>query len=339
MMNKRETARFCSQLKMMLASGMPLLEALKVIKDLAANKRFRQQLEGLVDQITEGCSLSESANLFLPPLAMGSLRAAERAGNLEETLDYLAKYYESKAELDEKIKGALVYPCFVLVLCLISILALFVFVIPGLKEMFDDLGAELPMITNLVLSISDLFYQVWFPLAGALLGAGILIICLLRNKPEMVEGFALRIPIFRTLIQKELTIQGFSTLGALLNSGTPLIEALTITANSSRSKVFKETILRSKEKVENGGRLSVSFEESRFFAPESIQMLKVGEGSGQLAGMLLNIADFQARERESFLKRFTTLLEPIMTLSVGLVVGLVVMAMFLPLVNMISSLK
>ena len=315
-----------------------MLDGLKVVRGLSTHKKY-QSLEEIINKLNEGFSLSEAAVGFLDPLVQGSLRAAERAGNLEETLDYLAKYYESKAELDEKVKGALVYPCFVLVLCLISIMALLIFVIPGLKAMFSDLGTELPLLTNLILSFGDLFYQFFYLILGFLIVIVVLYVRLMKNKPELIERFLLRFPIIRHLFQKELIIQGFSMLGTLLNSGTPLVEALTITASSSRGVIFRKIVLEAKGKIENGSKLSESFEESRFFAPESIQMLKVGEGSGQLAGMLLGIADFQARERESFLKRFTTLLEPIMTLSVGLVVGVVVMAVFLPLVNMISSLK
>ena len=155
MLNKKETAQFCSQLRMLLASGMPLLEALRVIKSLRKDKKHSRQIDALIDKITEGYSLSESALNFLPALTIGSIRAAERAGNLEETLERLSKYYHDKAELEEKVIGALVYPCFVLILSLISVMVLLVFVLPGLKGLFADLGTELPLFTSAILNFSD----------------------------------------------------------------------------------------------------------------------------------------------------------------------------------------
>ena len=134
-LNKRETARFCSQLKMMLASGMPLLEALKVINGMATHKKYERQLGSLIEKISEGVSLSEGASELLPSLATCSLRAAERTGSLEEVLGNLSEYYENRAEIEEKVIGALVYPCFVLLLSAFSFFALIIFVLPGLKEL------------------------------------------------------------------------------------------------------------------------------------------------------------------------------------------------------------
>lgn len=141
------------------------------------------------------------------------------------------------------------------------------------------------------------------------------------------------------LYKQELIIQGLGTLGALLNSGTPALESLTITARSARSLIFKAVLARVKEQVENGVSLSAALEQERYFPNEVVQMVKVGESTGQLGEMLVSIADFQTRERELLLKRLTALLEPALTLLVGGMVGVIVLAMFLPLVNMISTLQ
>jgi type IV pilus assembly protein PilC len=334
---KRETSHFCSQLKMMLASGIPLLEALTVIQGIAVRKKYSNQIRMLINRVTEGYSLSESALGFLPPLAIGSLRAAERAGNLEETLENLSKYFENQADFEEKVIGAFIYPTFVLGLSFLIVFALIFFVLPTMKGLFADLGGELPLITNAILSLGDYLSWWCFFLAG-LLGVGGWL--LLRQKDsEKIEQIVLRIPFFGKLIRQEVIIHGFGTLGTLLNGGTPMLEALIIAADTSRSVVFKKIIWKTRKGVENGEKLSEELGKFSFFPEETMQMLKVGENSGRLGQMLLDIANFLAKEREISLKRFTTLLEPAMTLAVGLVVGLIVLAIFLPVINMISKLQ
>ncbi|OGB89676.1 hypothetical protein A2625_06060 [candidate division WOR-1 bacterium RIFCSPHIGHO2_01_FULL_53_15] len=318
---------------------MPLLEALNIIKDLPQNKKNIAQIAGLIDQIIEGQPLSEAAAGFLPPMAVGSISAAERAGNLEENLGRLAEYYNSKAELDEKLISALIYPVFVMILSFVSVLVLIVFVIPGLKGLFSDMDSSLPPITGFILGASDAVSRFWF-VPVALVGLGGLILKRIKkNDPARLEKMLFKVPFAGKLYKQELVIAGFGTLGSLLKGGTPIVEALNITASAAKSMIFKTIVLHSKEEIENGNRLSSALETKNFFPPDAIQMLKIGESTGQLDEMLINIADFQAKERELFLKRVTTLIEPAMTLGVGLVVGIVVLAMFLPLVNMISSLQ
>lgn len=339
MLNKRQTACFCSQCKMLLDSGMALLPALQVALSMEGNKKSREKMVEMANKIAEGYAFSDAADGFIPPLALGSLRAAERAGNFEEILGQLAEYYEQKADMEEKVIGALAYPCFVLILSMLSVLVLVLFVLPGIKSLFVDMGAELPLFSRMVLGLSDGISCSWPAIIFIITTGGLVLFRLGRAHPERLEKIALQTPFLGKLIQQELVIQGFGTLGALLNGGAPIVEALTITAHSSRSSIFKKTIFSVKDGVENGESLSEQFKKSGFFAQEAIQMLKVGESSGRLGEMLSNVSRFQSRERELTLKRFTSLLEPVMTLSVGLVVGVVILAMFLPMINMISVLN
>lgn len=339
MLNKRETSQFCSQLRSLLVAGMPLLEALQIVKKLPQNKKREARIEDIIEKINEGYPLSEAAAVLLPAMAIGSIGAAERAGDLEKALERMSSYFTEKADLDEKLVGALIYPAFIMVLSLLSMLALIIFVIPGLKELFGDFGTALPPITCFVLSLSEIFYRsaLIFPFfCGA---AGMALFKAKQKDPAIIEKLIVKAPFSGKIFRQEMVIQGFSTLGSLLNGGAPIIEALNITARSSKSRIFKEIIFRSKEEIENGGKLSEVFEKNNFFPADSIQMLKIGEESGRLAEMLTNIADFQAKEREVSLKRITTLIEPAMTLTVGVLVGFVVLAMFLPLINMVSSLQ
>jgi type IV pilus assembly protein PilC len=160
-----------------------------------------------------------------------------------------------------------------------------------------------------------------------------------RQNPSVIEKIILKTPLLSKLYVQELIIQVFGTLGSLLKGGAPIIEALKITINSTKSPAMKNILLQAGEGVASGHKLSSLLEKGRAFPGEALQMLRIGENTGQLDQMLINIADFQAKEREVFLKRSVALIEPAMTLTVGLLVGVIVLAMFLPMVSMISSLQ
>jgi type II secretory pathway component PulF len=327
-LNKRQTARFCEQLRSLLSAGVPLLESLKII-----GRRLKGPgLKPALAKLNDGCGLSGSLTGFLPPMAISSLRGGESAGNLEEVLGQLAKYYEERAEIEEKLISALIYPAFIFCLSLVCLAGLLVFVLPGLSGVFTEIGGELPLVTRLILVSADLFAQA-FPVVlflGLIAGAFVW-----RRKTAVVS----RLPVIGGIMKQEEIIQGLGTIGALLKTGTPIDQALKIAAETARGEQFRAIILAARERVINGEKLSAVLVAGRFFPPETTDLLQVGERSGQLAEMFLSVAQYQAREREVSLKRLTALIEPVMTLSVGLFVGLVVMGIFLPLMNMISALN
>jgi type II secretory pathway component PulF len=339
MLNKRQTAAFCSQLRSLLAAGLPLLEALTVIKGMPQSKKHGSGMRAAIDKLREGWSLSEALAELLPAMAAGAISGAERAGDLEACLGRLAGYYSDKADLEEKVAGSLIYPGFVSVLCFLSILALVIFVIPGMKNLLADLDAQLPPITTFILWLSDGFSVCWPALIVLLLVMAGGVFRLRRRNPAVIEKMILKTPFLSHLYSQELTIQAFGTLGALLKGGAPIIEALKITINSTGSPALKNILLKTEKGVVGGEKLSGVLEKCGQFPGEVLQMLKIGEKTGQLDQMLINIADFQAKEREALLKRTVSLIEPAMTLIVGLLVGVVVLAMFLPMVSLISSLQ
>jgi type IV pilus assembly protein PilC len=270
-------------------------------------------------------------------MVTSSVEGAEKSGNLEEVLARLSKYYEDRAEVEEKIKSALIYPSFVIILCLVSLIVLFFFVLPGFKTLFLDLDADLPLFTQIIINSGDVLSKYWYiPLS--MLAA--LCVFIPRYKRTIhgaliMDMLSLKIKFLR----RGHVIQSFRSLGSLLAGGIPIVEALKTTAHSSRNLAFQNIIFNIKEGIENGIRLSEALSQHKIFPMESIQMLSVGENSGKLAEMLLSISDFYEKEREIAIKRFTTMLEPALTLVVGLVVGIIAIAMFLPMVNMISKLQ
>ena len=339
MFNKRRTAAFCSQLSSLLASGLPLLTAISILRDLPQNKKHSAGLNRLIDQLNQGLSMSEAVKLLLPPLAVGAIGAAERAGDLEASLARLAAYHAEKAEQEEKLAGALVYPACVAATSLLSIMVLVVFVIPGLKGVFADLELQLPPVTGFVLGASDGLARLW-PVFVMTLGlAGVLAVKIKRERSAGLEQIIIKTPFFGQLYRQELTIQVCGALGSLLQGGTPILEALRVTGRSIDSPLMRALLHSAGQGVESGGRLSAVLSAGNLLPPEAVQMVGLGESTGQLDRMLSAACEFQAKERELALKRNLSLLEPALTLGVGLIVGFIVLAIFLPLVNMVSGLQ
>jgi type IV pilus assembly protein PilC len=322
----------------LLVAGIPLVEGLRIIKGLTDRNKLTA-LEKAIAAVNDGSALSEALGELLPIMACGAIVAAERAGELEDCLGRLAVYYENKAELQEKLISSLIYPVFVLSLCLVSLLAMIFFVLPGLRSLFVDLNAPLPPVTSWLLDGSDRLSRNWLALLAFAGSSGCALILWRRRQPLWFELSLLKIPLAGSFYWQELEIQTLAMLGSLLRGGTPILEALRITAGSSHSLCCRQAIEKCALQVADGVRVSDAFTATGFFRLDTIRMIGIGEGSGQLAEMLVSSADFQARQREMKIKRLTTLLEPALTLTVGGAVALIVLAMFLPLVNMIAGLQ
>ena len=327
-LNKRNLARFSNQLYMLLKSGVPLLESLQIMKNMS--KKQTSVYDQIITCLSNGSSFSESIEPYFPPTFTHMIASAEQVGELESALKRLAQYYEKRAEVEEKTKSALVYPAFVIFLSLVLVIVLFFFILPGFQSLFADFGTELPLFTKVFLSLPAVLSKVIFLMVT--LGLGLFFylrqgtrwaICLLKLK-------------FYT---REQLIQAFRTWGSLLDGGVSILVAFTASINGTRNAVFRNILTEVKLAVENGQKLSSALSKYNYFPTEAIQMIAVGENSGALGQMLTNIADFYDKERELFIKRSLSLLEPALTLFVGLMVGMIAIAMFLPMINMISTLQ
>ncbi len=332
-LTKREIARFCGQIRMLLSSGIPLIESMRIVSNISR----RGEYNILIGRVSEGESLATAMEDYFPPMVVSSISGAQRAGNLEEVLERLSGYYEERAGIEEKIKSALVYPSFVISLSFLSLIVLFLFVLPGFKNLFLDMGSDLPLFTQIIMGLGDVFVKVWYlPVLGLIIGRVSIACCRKTRQGELkIDGLLLKIRPIRV----ELIIQSFRTLGSLLRGGIPVVEALETAVNSVKNRAFQDVMFEIKRRIENGERLSEVLSEHKLFPKEAVQMISVGEGSGKLSEMLLSAAEFYEKEREVFIKRFTALLEPALTLFVGIIVGIIAMAVFLPMAGMISGLK
>ncbi|MFA6549195.1 MAG: type II secretion system F family protein [Candidatus Margulisiibacteriota bacterium] len=322
LLSKHAISRYCGQLKLLLASGIPLVSALEI-----ASQSFpaKYNLKIVLEKVAEGFSFSEAMCSVFPPQVCGVVAGAERAGNLEAALGQLAVYYEQQAGVEEKVKTALVYPVFVVVLSLCAIGILSFMVLPGFEAMFADLGGGVPTPTVVIIA----FFKI-LPLL--LLVAVIAGMVFWRR---MDDGFLLRFNFYRN----SQLINAFGMLGSLLQGGVPLLEAMGMVESTTANRRFKQIVSVVKMGVTQGEKMSASLASHPVFPGQVVQMVMVGENAGQLPEILLGIAEFYEKEREVMIKRFVSLLEPALTLIVGLVVGVVVLAMFLPMLNMISRLQ
>ncbi|MFH1826719.1 MAG: type II secretion system F family protein [bacterium] len=332
-LTKTQISRFCAQLHLLLSSGVPLLEALSIVKNILKLTAF----DNLIEKVTDGCSLAEALQRHFPPLVVSSIASAEMSGSLDEVLARLAKHYETRAETESKIKSALIYPSFVITLCFGTLFVLLVFILPGFRQLFADLDADLPLFTELLISFGEGFSKIWYlPIVGSLSLAAYLPRYKQNEKNVLkLDGWAMKLKF----VSRSLVIQALRTLGSLLQGGVPILPALDSCVNSTHNKFFQIKLRQIKEAVENGESLSTALQAHDIFPVEAIQMIRVGENSGKLAEMLISIADFYEQEWEVAIKRFTTMLEPVLTLFVGLVVGVIAIAMFLPMINMISRMQ
>ncbi|MFA6431005.1 MAG: type II secretion system F family protein [Candidatus Margulisiibacteriota bacterium] len=336
MLNKRQTARFCGQLKMMLSSGIPLLTALKVIGNMQKDKKLRKKIEVLNQKVSEGAFLSAAGEGILPEVAIASLKAAERSGDMVKVLGKTAGYFEKRAELDEKIIAALVYPVFVIVLSLIMLFGVIIFIIPTAQSIFSDLEVDLPMITRFILALGA--YLPWIAM-GLLFLIATLIYIWNKKRTIKLEKLVYKVPYIGSLLWQDKLIQFFCALSSMIDGGVPLLEAIMILEESQKSLLLKNIICKAGQEIRNGEYLSSRLEKEESFNTEYVQMLKIGENSGNFSQALGNIVTIMASEREYFVKRFCSLLEPGLTLMVGLFVGLVAVGILFPFMSIANNIN
>jgi type IV pilus assembly protein PilC len=331
-MNKQQIGRFCHQLQMLLASGVPLWEACQILNRLSSSK-----LDKSLALLAEGAALSTAFDKVLPPLVISSLQNAEQVGNLEGVLQRLGHYYEDRAEIENKVKSALIYPVFVLILSALSLVLMLVVVLPGFKELFADLGADLPWLTQFVILNADRAVLL-FPYVVILIIAAVVGVFYYRRSAVgafNLDKILLKIPFIR----RSLMAEALRNLGTLLNGGVPMMTALNTVTATTPNLVLRSYFTEITSLVAAGERLSLILTNQHLLSDEIIQMIKVGENCGRLSQMLIASADLYEKEREYQLKKMIALLEPCLTLVVGGIVAIIALTVFLPLIGMASKLQ
>ena len=339
-----DISRFTRQLAAMTSAGLPLVQCLDILASQTANTVLARAIQQISGDIQVGSTLADSMgkhSKIFNPLYCNMVSAGEASGNLDGVLVRLAEYQEKAEALRRKIKTAMTYPVIVGIIAVLVAVIMLTFIVPKFAEMFVDLGGELPLPTKIVMGISH-FMQHYILIMAGIVTAGIIA---LRqyNKTEKgklyIDGVKLKIPIFGELERKSAVSRFSQTLSTLLTSGVTIIEALSITAKTSGNKVIEKGLLRTLEKITGGLTIAEPLKDTGVFPPMVIQMIAVGEKTGDLADMLTKISEFYKEEVDAAVDALTSIIEPIMILFLGAGVGGILISMYLPIFNMMGVIK
>ena len=332
----KDLVLFSRQLSTLVSAGVPIVQGLSILESQADNPTFKEVLTGVRTDIEGGLSISDA--LKKHPNAFGDLytamiKAGELGGILDAILERLSAYLESSEALKAKVKSAMMYPMIVLTICAAVTVFLLTFVIPTFKEIFESFGAELPMPTQVLINISDTLRSFWYLIPAIPTGifyGGKRFYATPAGK-FMLDGKLLNLPVFGILLKKVAVAKFTRTLGTLIKSGVPILQALETVGATAGNVVIEGAIMKTRESIREGGRLADPLKASNLFPPMVTQMIKVGEETGSLDTMLSKIADFYDQEVDTAVKGLTSMIEPIVIVIMGIVIGSIVIAMFMPM--------
>lgn len=327
------------QLATLLKAGLPLIDALKALEDQTENASQRRVLSQIKDKVLEGSALADALGRFpraFPELYVNMVRSGEFTGRLDTVLERLAEHLEKQQMLKSRLVSKLAYPAFILLTSLGILTLLLLYVVPKVGSIFDQLGENLPLPTRILLGGSSFLQNSspyilgFFILGGILLNRGLKT----PSGRRLFDRLVFEVPFVGDLIKKIAVARFSRTLGVLLSAGIPLLKALEITQPIMSNVLFKEAIQRCQEKIHEGGQVAQTLKESGLFPSMLVHMVAVGERSGELESMLLKVAESYETQTEATIETTMGLIEPIMILFMGGIVGFVVMSILLPIFEM-----
>lgn len=327
------------QLATLVKAGMPLLRALRTVSDQVDPGPLREVFVAVARDVESGIKLSEALAHYprwFPPFYVNMVRAGELGGLLDEILRRLAELLEKQARLRQRVKSALMYPAFVMVAALGILTILMAFVVPTFLNMFTELGSALPLPTRILVGACDLIRTWWWAVLAGLAGLGAAFKALLQTPGgrRVVDRFTLHAPLFGSLVERLLIARFARTFGTLIASGVPILAALETVRATVTNAVIDEALQDVERSLKSGESLARPMELSGAFPPMVTRMVALGEETGQVDRMLMQVADGYEEEVEVQLAGLTQLVEPLLIVFVGGIVGFIVIAMFLPLMSL-----
>jgi len=339
--DEKEIVVFTRQFATMIDAGLPLVQCLEILGSQQDNKVFKKALTEIRQSVEGG--LTFAAALKQHPKIFSSLyanmvEAGEAGGILDTILNRLAQYMEKAMSLKKKVKSAMIYPSTILSVAVVVVIFLLVFVIPTFKAMFEGFGAALPLPTQIVLELSNIV-RAYFLIGLGAIAAMIVGTRMWYKTPSgklAIDTFLLKTPVFGMLIRKVAVAKFTRTLGTLISSGVAILDGLDITARTAGNKVVEGAVLRTRASIAEGKTIADPLKASGVFPPMVVQMIAVGEQTGALDAMLSKIADFYDEEVDTAVGNLTALLEPMLMVFLGVVIGGVVIAMYLPIFKLVT---
>jgi type IV pilus assembly protein PilC len=334
---QKDIAVFTRQLATMMRAGVPMLQSFDIVGRGSSNPRLTRLLGEIRGDIETGTSLSVAFRkhpMYFDPLYCNLVDAGEAGGILEQLLERLAIYQEKTMALKNKIKAALMYPVAVLIVAFVVVVVIMIFVVPAFKDVFKSFGADLPAPTLMVIAMSEFFVAYWWIVFGSIFGGGYFLAQSLKRSEKMQkmrDRLLLKIPVFGDLINKSAIARWTRTLSTMFAAGVPLVEALDSVGGASGNAVYLEATQQIQRDVTAGGALTTAMQSTGVFPNMVLQMAAIGEESGALDHMLGKAAEFYEEEVDDMVKGLSSLMEPIIIVILGTVIGGIVVAMYLPI--------
>lgn len=338
-----DVSAFTRQLATMMKAGVPLMQSFDIVANGHENPSVSKLLYDVKNDVETGTSLAKAFAKHpeqFDDLFCNLIAAGEKAGILDQILDKIALYQEKMLSIKKKIKSALTYPIAIMGVASIVTAILMIFVVPSFKSVFDSFGAELPMPTQVVISISDFFVSYWYIMFGSLAGVVIFLLNLLKKSEHARnrrDEILLKLPIFGKIIRKAIMARWARTLATMSTAGVPLVDALDSVAGASGNYVYMNATRNIQKDVSTGTSLTISMNDQKVFPNMMIQMTQIGEESGSVDLMLNKVAESFEEEVDNAIASLSSLMEPLIISFLGIVVGGLVVAMYLPIFKMAGA--
>jgi len=337
----RDLAIFFRQFATMVSAGLTLVNCLEILSKQTENKLLSQKIDDIKKSVERGSTLTDAFAAHpetFSKLYINMIKAGEIGGVLDDILNRMATLMEKEYELRQKIKSAMTYPVFIMGAGVIMAVFMLTFILPQFVGVFQQFGGELPFLTRMLVGLTVGFNRYWYIILAVVALLVFLFISYNRTKAghKNIDRIKLKLPIFGNLFLKTSINRFTRILGTLIRSGVPIIQSLRVSAESIGNDVIADAVMESADRIKEGQSISAPLEESGVFPPMVTQMIMVGEESGELETMLLNVSQFYDQEVERAVERLTSVIEPVLMSVVALLVGTLVIAMYLPIFSMVE---
>lgn len=340
----KDVMNFTNQLAVMIKAGISIRNAIGLIASHVANTKFRKIIEQMKSDVESGMPFSDALARHprvFSPLYINMVRASELSGNFAHMLERISHHLAQQVETRNMVRGAMVYPAIIALMAISTTIFLLTFVLPQFTKLFEGKESLLPMPTVVLIAISDFLRNFWYAI---LLVIGLFVVGFVYaiRTPlgrEYWDRFILKVPLFKRMFRSMYITRGLHTMGELVNAGVPMLETLEITAKVSGNTLYKRMWMHVRESVQQGTKISHPLSRQSLLPPNVVQMISAGEESGNLGAVMRDIAEFYAKELRATIKAVTSMIEPLMIVLMGFVVGFIAMSIMLPIFKMSALVK
>ena len=332
---------FCRQFSIMINSGVSIVQALDVLIKQEENRTLKEALRNVAENVHKGFSLSESMRQYdkvFPNILVSMVEVGELSGNLDKALEDVSIHFEKENNIRGKIKTAMIYPCFIMAVAILAVIFMVIVIVPKFVSMFNVIGGELPAITQMVLNVANKLKEPLFLLKIVLIIAvAVWLLNRFKNSKEggiIIDRLYFRIPLLRKEFKKILAARFARTLGLLVAAGVPIIQSFDVVSTVINNKVVQKGIENVKNEIRSGSNIAKPLAAMNIFPKMVTQMISVGEETGTMDTTVAKIADFYDEEVDRSIKRLTSIIEPVMILLIAIFVGIIVIAMIMPIFSL-----